>query len=335
MKIEIINKRRLELSAVMEEYDGYPMPEGQCLIESESCQNEKEFYEKRKRIHLDGVFINFFQKSSAHKQELRIKSDSSYIQMHFELSGGAAHYQSHDKRFAVTTTQGEFSMFYLPELNGSLIDPPCFDATSLEIEVSQKWIQEHLKFGTSTALDFVQDMECSRPTLLGGKNHRISPFIHHIIDDIYHCPYADNIKKLYMEGKLLELLALQLHQTGAIETQKRRLVLSKQDIEHLYFLKEKITADLSKDYTIDELSCMAFMNRTKMQAGFKELFGCTIHEFIVESRMMKAYRLMTEEYSSDWNIARIARHVGYQYYNHFSIAFKKRFGVSPSSFLKK
>lgn len=335
MKIEIINKDRQEFSGIIEVPDGYPVPKDQNIVESWDCREEEEFYEERKRIHLDGVMINHYKRSSAKGQEVSVRSDSPYILMHFELSGGATCYRHNDSRFVVPTAQGEFSMLYLPQLDGTLTDPPCRNATSLEIQLSQTWIREHIVSDSIATLDFIEGIASSRPTLLGGKSYRITPFIHKTINELYNCPYTGNIKRLFIEGKLLELLALQLHQTGVVETPARKHVLSKQDMEHLHFIKEKITADLSKSYTIQELSYLTFMNRTKMQAGFKDLFGCTIHEFIVESRMMEAYCRLTEDYSGDWNITEIARHVGYQYYNHFSLAFKKRFGVSPSSFLKK
>ncbi|MGS2737737.1 helix-turn-helix domain-containing protein [Sinomicrobium sp. M5D2P17] len=335
MKIEVINKKRKELSGVMEIPDGYPVPEGRQIMESQDYRKGKEFYEERKCIHLDGVNINFFKKSWAHQQEVSVRSDGPYIQMHFELSGGAAYYHHNDTQFTVPTAQGEFSMFYMPQLDGTLIDPPCSNATSLEIELSRAWLLEHIGHSPVTASDFVKGITSSRPTLLGGKSYSITPFISHTINSLRNCPYTGNIQRLYTEGKLLELLALQLQQADTTETMPRRHVLTKQDVERLHFLKEKITADPSKSYTIQELSYLTFMNRTKMQAGFRELFGCTIHQFIVENRMTEAYRLLTDDYSNHWNISEIARRVGYRYCNHFSIAFKKRFGVPPSWFLKK
>lgn len=335
MKIEVINKDRQEFSGIIEIPDGYPVPRSQKIVESCDCRKEKEFYEERKQIHLDGVLINFYKRSAAKEQEVSVRSDSPYILMHFELSGGATCYRHNDARFAAPIAQGEFSMLYLPQLDGRLIDAPCRNATSLEIQLSQAWVREHIGGDPATALDFLKGMASSRPTLLGGKSYGITPFIHHAIHELYNCTYSGNVKRLFVEGKLLELLALQLHQAGSVGIPARRPVLSKEDTEQLYLLKEKITADPSKDHTIQELSYIAMMNRTKMQAGFKELFGCTIHEFIVESRMTEAYRLLTDNYSSDWNISGIARHIGYQHYNHFSVAFKKRFGVSPGRFLKK
>lgn len=51
--------------------------------------------------------------------------------------------------------------------------------------------------------------------------------------------------------------------------------------------------------------------------------------------MHLAYQLLTQSYTNDWNISEIAQRVGYLRSNHFSAAFKKKFGISPGTFFKK
>lgn len=335
MKIEIINKEREELNGIVEVSKDYTVPKNKSILESTSYHQEDGFYEERKHIHLNGVLIDQFKRSSIKKQEVLVRSDSPFIQMHFELSGGATCYKQSNSGFTIPTMQGEFSTFYLPHLDGTLRDPPCCNAVSLEIQLSESWIREHIGDDSESGLNFIEGLNSSRPTLLGGKSFIITPIIYQTIHELCNCPYTGNIKRLFIEGKLLELLAHQLHQTGSVKTSVCKNTLSKRDIENLQFIKEKITSELSKNHTIQELAYLTFMNRTKMQAGFKVLFGCTVHEFIVECRMTEAYRMLTEAYSNTWNISEIAHRVGYQHYNHFSMVFKKRFGVSPSSFLKK
>lgn len=133
----------------------------------------------------------------------------------------------------------------------------------------------------------------------------------------------------------MELLAHQLHHVHAIGNANKRHTLSKLDIENLHFIKEMLVSNLATNYTIEELSYLCYMNRTKLQAGFKQLFGVTIHDFIIEKRMNLAYQLLTESYANHWNISEIAQQVGYLRSNHFSAAFKKRYGISPGLFLKK
>ena len=87
-----------------------------------------------------------------------------------------------------------------------------------------------------------------------------------------------------------------------------------------------------KNYTIEELSIVAGMNRTKLQAGFKDLFGKTIYSYTLDLKMTEAKALLTG--ASRLSLKEIAALLGYSHTNHFSAAFKKKFNVSPS-FLKK
>jgi len=335
MHIEFLNNDRKQLISLLEEPEGYLIPQEQNIIETLDFKKGKELYEERKRIHLDGVYINFYKRSLAEPREIWVRSNAPYIQMHFEISGGSAFYYHKNKKFAVLTSKGEFNTFYVPCLDGKLIDPPCKNATTVEIEFSEAWIRAHIGNVPSLALNFVDDISAQRPSLLGGKAHIITPQIAKTISDLYECPYTGHIKRLYLEAKLVELLAHQLHAVHAIANSNHLNKLSKLNVENLHFIKEMIVANLSKNYSIEELSYLSMMNRTKLQAGFKELFGLTIHDFIIEKRMDLAYQLLTESYANRWNISEIAQRVGYLRSNHFSAAFKKKFGVSPRKYLKK
>ncbi|PUV23988.1 MULTISPECIES: helix-turn-helix domain-containing protein [Sphingobacterium] len=334
MNIEFLNSDRKQLISSLKEPEGYLIPQEQNIIETLDFKNGKELYEERKRIHLDGVYINFYKRSSAEERVIWVRSDAPYIQMHFEISGGSAYYYHKNKKFAVLTSKGEFNTFYVPYLDGKLIDPPCKNATTVEIEFSESWIREHIGDASSLTMNFVDDIAAHRPSLLGGKAHIITPQISKTISELYECPYTGHIKRLYLEAKLMELLAHQLHGVHAIANINQLNKLSKLNIENLHFIKEMLISNLAKNYTIEELSYLSMMNRTKLQAGFKELFGHTIHDFIVQKRMQLAYHLLTESYANHWNISEIARRVGYLRSNHFSAAFKKEFGVSPGRFLK-
>lgn len=93
---------------------------------------------------------------------------------------------------------------------------------------------------------------------------------------------------------------------------------------------ELISKDLSKNFSIEELAEQVGMNRTKLQAGFKQLFNKTINSFTQELKMQNAKDLIHS--SKRYNLKEIASMLGYRHSNHFSVAFKKRFGISPSAF---
>lgn len=104
---------------------------------------------------------------------------------------------------------------------------------------------------------------------------------------------------------------------------------SKKDIASFEMVSRIISQNLSKNISIAGLAEKAGMNRTKLQAGFKEIMGQTINSYASELKMQKAKTLLLNK--PGYSLKQIAAVVGYSCGNHFSAAFKKKFSFSPSS----
>lgn len=335
MTIEITNERYPSGNRVLQRSTGYSLPLGQDLLESEDLISECGFVQHCKQLQVDGLHLSFFKRSQEEALETTVKSDGSYMQMHFEISGGAASYQPRDKKEkSLHTVGGQFTFFYVPQLDGRLADPACKPALSLEIEVDESWLTRNLIADCKTSEQFLNAIDRQQAVVLGGQSHRINPQMQRVIHEIYHCPYIGQVKRLHIEGKILMLLGLQLQQANAVVQRSKSVSITAGDRERLYALYEILSKNFSTNYALEELAQLTAMNRTKLQAGFKHLFGTTIHEFVVEGRMMEAYRLLTTIAADTLTIEALAHQVGYKHYNHFSVAFKKRFGYSPSCFLR-
>jgi AraC-like DNA-binding protein len=68
------------------------------------------------------------------------------------------------------------------------------------------------------------------------------------------------------------------------------------------------------------------LNRTKLQYGFKQVFGVSIYDFQLQKKMEKAKALLRK---TEKSIKEIARLCDYKSTSSFSQAFKKATGVSP------
>ena len=79
--------------------------------------------------------------------------------------------------------------------------------------------------------------------------------------------------------------------------------------------------------SISELSAMVGLNRRKLTEGFKKVFGETVAGYALELRMRRGYQLLKE---SRLPITEIAESCGYEHANNFTLAFRRRFGCSPS-----
>ncbi len=150
-----------------------------------------------------------------------------------------------------------------------------------------------------------------------------------IIHDIMNCSCDSKFKQLYLQTKVCELLICIL----SVKTATRQdLKFTVQERSVFKRLKSIISGNLRQHYSIDELAQIAGMNRTKIQTGFKAIFGKTIHTYTLDLKMMKAKHLLTEDPSL--SLKEVAAQVGYKYTTHFSAAFKKKFKFSPSLFRK-
>lgn len=110
-------------------------------------------------------------------------------------------------------------------------------------------------------------------------------------------------------------------------TSETTLRISKKDVERLEKAKAMIEANYADALTIPKLGREVGLNRRKLTEGFREVFGSTVHDYIVEQRMAAAERLMANGEA----ITEVAFKVGYSSHNSFSRAFKKYFGIPPGA----
>ncbi|RAJ28394.1 helix-turn-helix transcriptional regulator [Pedobacter cryoconitis] len=131
----------------------------------------------------------------------------------------------------------------------------------------------------------------------------------------------------YTKIKICELIVIVIE---AQESAAEHINMwSKKDIASFEMVARVISQNLSKNISIAGLAERAGMNRTKLQAGFKEIMGQTINSYASELKMQKAKALLLNK--PGYSLKQIAAVVGYSCGNHFSAAFKKKFSFSPSS----
>lgn len=92
-----------------------------------------------------------------------------------------------------------------------------------------------------------------------------------------------------------------------------------------------LASDLKKHYTIEELTQVTGMNRTKLCFGFKHLYGCSIHQYTIQLRITSAKKFLLDE---ELQVKVVAQVCGYKTLQHFVTAFKKNTGVTPGEFQK-
>ncbi|MBD8501148.1 helix-turn-helix transcriptional regulator [Paenibacillus sp. CAU 1523] len=155
------------------------------------------------------------------------------------------------------------------------------------------------------------------------------PDIPILIEQMQNCSYQGSLRKLFLEGKSLELLAFHLSRLddNPSELNMMKSKLNADDIERLYKAKEILDHTWKQPPTLCELARMAYLNDYKLKLGFKELFGTTVFGYVRALRMNQA-RMILEQGSV--NISEASTMVGYSNMSHFSSLYKKTFGYNPS-----
>ena len=166
----------------------------------------------------------------------------------------------------------------------------------------------------------------------GGKKppkHRITATIEATIRQILQCNYNDCAKSLYQEGKILELVAAFANEMMDQNSDAVKGELSRADSETLLRVRRQIDEGFLEPVTIAELSKQHFMCESKLREIFRKHYGITIYQYMLNRRMEHACELLS---APDAQVKDIAGLVGYSNISHFSDAFRKKFGCTPSEY---
>lgn len=148
--------------------------------------------------------------------------------------------------------------------------------------------------------------------------------IHHLVREIGQCALPAAVQPLWLRAKVLELLAL----IGASVAETVPAGLSEYDQEQLRFVRDYLTAHVQAPPSLTVLARLAGLNECKLKRGFKALFGLPVFAYLAEYRLREAYLLVEQ---AGLSATEIAFELGYSSLQHFSAAFRKRFGVAPST----
>lgn len=224
-------------------------------------------------------------------------------------------------------TKRQNYLFYLPDIE----------------EIEQHWAGDRLKrlrieIDVSTIRKFVTELntvptqlqaliEDNNPQRFHSTVGNITPQMQTIIGQISQHPYQGAIAKMYLEAKVLELLAMQFTQLTELKLDADNSTLRPKSIDRIYQAREILATRLENPPSISELTLQVGLGDRTLRRGFRELFDTTIVGYLTLLRMEKAELLLRER---KFSIGEVANLVGYSNLSHFSAAFKNQFGITPS-----
>ena len=91
-----------------------------------------------------------------------------------------------------------------------------------------------------------------------------------------------------------------------------------------------INENLSEELSVETLAGQVYVSKYHFMRRFKEMTGCSVHQYITQKRLLAAARLLRTGVSAQNACARC----GFQDYSTFQRAFRRQFGMTPRDILK-
>ncbi|MEM9903699.1 MAG: AraC family transcriptional regulator [Cyanobacteria bacterium P01_D01_bin.44] len=148
-----------------------------------------------------------------------------------------------------------------------------------------------------------------------------------VVQQIIDCPFTGLTKRLYFQGKVFELMALQLE--GAIaQTPHHQPTPIKPDLAaRIHQAAAILRSNLETPPSQTDLAQRVGVCDRTLRRGFKQIFGTTVVGYLTQQRLQQAEQTLRD---GSCTVAQVANQVGYAHLGHFAAAFKRQFGITPS-----
>ena len=154
--------------------------------------------------------------------------------------------------------------------------------------------------------------------------------IRSVVQQMVDCPFTGVIKRMYLQGKAFELMALQLESILDLSTTPKNATLKPDTAARIHQAAAILRSRLENPPSQTDLAQhVGVCNRT-LQRGFKQIFNTTSVGYLTQHRLQKAEQLLRE---GNCTVAEVANQVGYAHLGHFAAAFRQQFGILPSQCL--
>lgn len=196
------------------------------------------------------------------------------------------------------------------------IEPEVLDSFLLEDEQYSSDIQKLLFKGEDWKTSFY-------PT--------VTPAMRSLAQQMWNPPYRGTAKRMYLQAKVFELVAMHLDLIASDEQPIYELPGFKADtIARIHHAKKILTTQLEYPPSLCELAQQVGVSVRTLQRGFSALFNTTVMGYLTQQRLENAQRLLRQ---GDHKVVEVANLVGYGHLGNFAAAFKRQYGITPSQCL--
>ncbi len=273
---------------------------------------------------LEGLRITYSEYEFKEYTTLDWKGDFELVTLFFNLKGKFS-LLGNGMDVPMDVGSNEHNMFYGQSAEGKMIVEE-LSMRSFMVQITREKFIQIVNSGNDALNQFIENMSAGKTVSFSERNMDIDFAISNCINSIIDCTYEEPLKKMFLSSKVVELIVFQVLCYNRIYDTVKRYIKTDYDKERILFARDYIIKNLETPPSLTELSRIAGINEFKLKRGFKEVFGNTVYGYLGELRMEIAKNELIEKRKT---ITEIAFELGYSSVQHFSNAFKKKFGIAP------
>lgn len=274
------------------------------------------------------ISVNFIRHMDADNTvQLSIEPTSLFnFLMVFAIKGDVLCLVGKEQKSVLTINSQQHSLIAIPD--GVTLKPvdPTVAYEIAYINISTFFLSRYLP-STHPAFKIVQGSPLNKPVLFCNRILHLSPEISVILNSIENSAHTGFCKRLFLESKVIELLALQLSQFEQAESDEPMNRLTKEDLDKMHEVKEILINNIDSQFSLRTLAHMVGTNEFNLKKNFKAAFGTTVYGYFNQYKMEQAKVMLLE---GDSKISEVSSKIGYKHATHFTSAFKKYFGYLPT-----
>lgn len=158
---------------------------------------------------------------------------------------------------------------------------------------------------------------------------KVTPELERVLWEIVRCPFQGLQKRLFLEGKSLEILGIVVGMEQAMQGRSQEPRLSLGTRERVHYARELVLQHLHEPLTLEELARRSQLNESTLKRGFKQEFGMTVFDYLLDYRLEQARQMLER---GTMQVSEVMMAVGLRNRSYFAAAFRRKFGQNPKQY---
>jgi len=280
-------------------------------------KNTSHLYEKRGYLSHDFIFFNL-------QDTTKMQIESHYHDFNkivIFISGTATYH--------IEGTAYKLKPWDILLINHDTIHKPIVDATSsykrMILWISPSFLQNYknTKDNLLTCFELADQHKCHLLRIPAEMLTFIQSILSQMNATCQNCTFGDEV----LRSSLFLQLIVYLNRVS-LEIKKDVLLADIECDETIDKVLKYIDNNIADNLSIEKLASVFFLNKYYLMHKFKHHTGCSIHNYVLQKRLIAANQLI----KAGQSVMTACMESGFHDYSNFTRAFKKMYGMPPKKY---